>query len=285
MSVITEAYPVIGDEPWNPNEPFNLFREGRSGTSCTPVNTLTNVQVTSARSDFPVEYALNAHPNQVCRAESGVTSVIYTGTLAKGTDTLFLFNTNAESIKIFTTDFAFGEWRNDSWRGGDAWREHISNGIPFEVVDSGRNKAVGLRFPPLLTSKKLMIKMSTPTGLDVELGILWAGPSISSHNFIFGLQGSHKDYGIFEELSNGADYYSPRNIVKTFAGSILDDPKFIRTIFNEVSGKKGKLPIPWFITDLECEDWLVFARLTNSATTSYDYDNLHNLQLSIIEVI
>jgi len=289
MSVVLTGVPWYSWVPWDGSQPYCVYEEGRSGLAACPLNTLDTITTTSENSAYPVENLLDAHPKKLYKASSGVNSITLTTTLLVGTNCLFLFNTNAESITINAEDFAYGEWfSGNTWFSENEWWPRSSVSIPTAVVTSGERNAVGLQFTPLIDNKEAVITLVAPAGEAVEVGILWAGVLISANNPSWGLKESQKDYSILKELSNGATYYKKRDIVRTFSGTIFEHKQtsynWLDKMLLDVSKTYGAKSMPWFITDMANSRWTIFGRLSSPMSGEFQGYTLSNLTFNIIEV-
>ena len=287
MSVTT--LPVLWDNDalWDNDEPYNLTKEGRSGFSCIPEMKFIPLgfSVDSEDPNFPIENVFDDHPKRVYKAAASVDTVRITLPLVGTDNALFLFNTNAEVVNFTIEDDTSIAWfTGNEWFDGNEWLYTENANIPAEVFLTSQRNALGIRFPALGELRTLYIDLSTSDS-TLEIGILRCGELIATENPVYGLVESQVDYSITKELSNGAFYYKKRDIVKTFQGTISDKSEFIEKMLHDVSTIYGKKPMPWFLTNIKHEKWLVFGRLVKPMTAVHSSFNRSELSFSIIEVL
>jgi len=236
---------------------------------------------------YPPENLLDEHPKRVTKAPTS--TVRYTFTINGASDWCVLGNTNARYVRcrvIKGSSLATGEVVHDeikSLGGIDTYLELIQ--------DSGQALyEVGFDYTYIYEEHIVILDLDTGNAeipVPSVSGIVQIGNSYTfGRDVDKGLDEGLVDYSISKELSNGAFFYKKRDIVRLFRGTIMLQRDrefyiFMHKIFREI----GSGPIFWRITNLENEDWLVYARAEEMPSGSHDNPQDSVLNFNLVEVL
>jgi len=117
-------------------------------------------------------------------------------------------------------------------------------------------------------------------------GVLLVGDPTDTPNPKYGFTEGLVDYSLTRELSNGAEYYKQRDIVRTFTGQWGMDYLTQGLVFmRDFARRYGKTPMMIRLVDNVEGDWVVYGRLSEMPSAGHNYLNRSDLEISIIEVL
>jgi len=242
----------------------------RVGLACSPENDITTFTSSSEDPNFPIENMLNQHPKRVYKAVNGVSSVTIQGDLLTTSSTLCIFNTNATEAIIRIVDNASLD----------------TTIIQGDIFETGENNAVGIKFDPVPIGRHFGVDLTCPAGTTLQVGIFHIGVLVQTNNPLEGLNETQTDYSTTKVLSNGATYYKKRDIIRNFSFAVSE--KFSEHTDNfilDISRNFGEIPMPWFITNISDNRWLIYGKLENLISASYKLCDNAELQFNIKEVL
>lgn len=122
---------------------------------------------------------------------------------------------------------------------------------------------------------------------SVEMGVEVAGPVWTFPDPKYGLSEGLKDYSIVKELNNGAFYSRPRDIVKTFSGSIIvERDRVFYDFMHRVAKECGPSPLAWLVSsNLTNQDWSVYAKFDGMPSGQHAYLNHSDINFNLLEVV
>jgi hypothetical protein len=231
--------------------------------------------------EYPAENVLDEHPKKICKFNWH--SGMFTFNLTESSNVIVMGYTNAATARVMIFD------QNDvavldemvSFSDIDSYQELITD-------NGGRLLSVALPFQYTYTPHKVQIVFDTSNvNEDLYVGLIQAGVLlVTTYDTNMGMNESLEDYGSTKQLSNGSFYYKKRDIVRTFSGRIrmnrdMEFFMFMRNIFQ----KYGQKPMYWAVTDLENNNWVVYARVAQMPSGAHDFPAESFLNFSLIEVL
>jgi hypothetical protein len=230
-------------------------------------------------SNYPITNVQDEYPKNVFK--STATSVTVTITVPRG-DSVAIFNTNADLVtfEAKTTSLV------TTLDGPD---EFDLTGVTtyYELITDTGTPVTQFWWDYEYQSSEHVVEITLTGSTTVEVGVIRAG---TGKNFVDpqkGLREGMKDYSITRELNNGAFYYRKRDIVRTFAGSLMitrdrDFYNFMHGVFELL----GPEPVAWKVSsNLSNADWAVFARFASAPSGSHNYHDDSVMNFSLIEAV
>lgn len=230
-------------------------------------NNISAVTADEENANFPDDNVSNDSIRHVWKATSEDASIVLN--INDGSDNLAVFGTNATSITVTITDLAdvtiYGPTVYTLTDQSSIWSEYTYQSVPHKAV----------------------IDFSAAAGTIIEAGIVRAGFGHVVKSPEYGLNESYKDHSIVKELNNGATFVNTKPIVRTFSGTfkILRDGEYAAFMRNFVDNT-GAGPLPWLITDINDQDWSIFARINDSFPSgSHNRSKYTNVSFNLIEMV
>jgi hypothetical protein len=256
-----------------------------------PYNTINSFTTTSEDSDFLVENLLDNHPKRLYKAISGVSSVVLTADITVGVSAVLIAGSNATSATIKAYDVNEVTWGDsDDWGDSDVWANGVV-GVTGYTVQRSTTGAIWIELTETIARPiTLDITLVTASGTTLEVGVVTANISNTYSdtefpaNPNFGLSESREDYSIRALYSNGARYYKKGDIVRQFTGTIEMERDQFYTMM-DVYDTYGEIPSGWKLTDIESNNWVVFALMDGPPVGVHDTPNGVSVRLKLLEVV
>jgi hypothetical protein len=215
---------------------------------------------------------------------NGVDTATLTCSVSGESDAVAVFATNAQSISATITDPNEFDWQNVDWMNV-TWSETFVP-ITASINAQGATNTYWADSSLSFSGVEVELVFAAATGATVEAGIVVIGKKTEFSDPFYGLQQGLRDYSIFEEMSNGSEYYKQRDIVRTFTGgSLVDRDTEFYDFMHGVARTYGRAPKAWKVTDVDNFQWVVYARLDGMPIGSHAYPNHSTTTFNLIEVI
>jgi hypothetical protein len=254
-------------------------------------NAVSSISANSEDSNYPVSNLLDDHPKKMYKVESNDDDYaeITIGTLGS-TGGLGLVNIIADraSIYIENPNGIIWEPSNTVWSNVE-WKEYpdsLNKEIVFDTTQE--YNTLWVNFNQFDGSVDIIIKLYMDKTYDdkkISAGVLKVGIVEEINDVIYPIDISLIDYSFERMLSNGSIYYKKKDIVKNIKGNMLVDYKTYVAFMFELAQKYGKRPIMWLIEDTECDDIVMYGRMSVLPTTSNQNTAIRTINFQITEVL
>ena len=151
---------------------------------------------------YPATNLQDGHANNLWKATSK--DAVVTLTVSAGASAVAVFNTNATSVKVATTDTS------------------ADTTVTYDLTTSNE-KSFWAEYSATIIEHTVVLTFEAAVGDIVEAGVISAGTSILFADPKYGIREGLVDYSIIKKLKNGAFYLKDTNVARTFSGRVTVD--------------------------------------------------------------
>ena len=251
-----------------------------------PGDSIVARSTSSEDPNFPLSMVADDHPKRVYKALPGVSDVTVSLDIIGGCSDIMLAGTNVMTAEITVSDPNFVEWGDgDAWQTGDSWPDVISS-VTSTVIQREKSKALWVQLSSTVSIPCIATLNLHSKPIDtLSVGIIRAGIAETyGANPNYGLKEGRVDYSIIDLNSNGSRYYKKRDIVREFDLTLeitRDNAWKLAQYFDSF----GEKPMAWKLTDLDNNNWLVFACISDTPGVSHDYPTTCVVNVKLTEVL
>lgn len=252
-------------------------------------NAIQAVTASSANSAYPAANLLNESPKKKWQAaDTTVTFASIQADVYQATGGLGMVGIVAESAHVSISDPNGITWSNVIW-SNVIWAD-VPDAVEVDVewVETGDDyKTLWVSFEQFESAVKITVELRKTTGNPdiLAAGVLVVGQVVDIPGVKYPLSEGLVDYSIYRQLSNGADYYKRRDIVRTFSGSmILKRDLYFQTFMRGMARVFGMTPFMVLLVDWSM-DFVIYGRFQQLPSGSHAYLNHSTIDFQLIEVL
>lgn len=283
-------------------------------------NEILSITSTSSASSNPVSNLLNYQPKIKWKAANSTVSSVTLNVVVSGTTGgLGMVGVVADAVTVQITDPTGIIWEDMTWwfdagvgtvLDPDTDLDPDTALIP-DGVEEGSVEWYPSQAPDLVKSytwgetgedfRNLWVSFEQFSGavnITVELrktatntetisaGVLMVGDPVDVPGVQYPLEEGLVDYSIEDTLSNGAQFYKRRDIVRYFAGSaIFERKKYFQDFMRDIVRLYGRTPMMVSLLDTETNtDFILYGRLQAMPTASHFSFDYSSLNFQFVEV-
>lgn len=283
-------------------------------------NEIVALTSTSENAAYPVSNLLNYQPKVKWKAaNASVTAVTLTATVGGETGGLGLVGVIADAVTVQITDPSGIVWEEVSWWADGGAGTILNPDTPLgpdtplipEGIEEGSVDWFPSQAPDLVLNytwgetgedfRNLWVSFEQFTGavnitIDIRkdaanpdiisAGVLMIGDPVDIPGVQYPLEEGLVDYSIEDSLSNGAQYYKRRDIVRTFSGTaIFERKKYFQDFMRDIVRLYGRTPMMVSLLDTETNtDFILYGRLASMPAASHFSHTYSSLNFQLVEV-
>ena len=230
-----------------------------------PTTKITNTVVSSEDTAYPKENLSDDFRTSVWKGSASVAQTV-TLTVGTGASAIGIAYTNSPTVNVHVNNPS-----HDTTYTIDSGHPNL---FVYYGVASGQH-TVTLTFAD-----------PTVAGDIPYCGIIRCSNAYEFNNPGYGLQEGLKDYSVKKRFNSGALYYHQGEIVRTFSGNIdVDRDSEFWVFMHTLAKARGQAPMFWQVTDVNNEDWAVFAELNGLPSGSHDYPSDSVIKFNLLEAV
>ena len=216
--------------------------------------------------NYPATNLEDGHTKKLWKATSR--DAIVTLTVAAGASAVAVFNTNATSVKVATTDTS------------------ADTTVTYDLTTSNE-RSFWAEYSSTVVEHTVVLTFEAAVGDIVEAGVISAGTSNLFVDPEYGIQEGLNDYSIIKKLKNGAFYAKDMDVARTFSGRLTpkrdsDFYTFMLDIAQALGPGSFACRLSTNITDWE---WVVYVRFDGPPKGSHEYLDYSVINFGMIEAI
>ena len=213
---------------------------------------------------YPATNLQDGHTKKLWKATSK--DAVVTLTVSAGASAVAVFNTNAISVKVATTNTS------------------ADTIVTYDLTTSNE-KNFWAEYSSTIIEHTVVLTFTAATGDIVEAGVISAGTSILFADPKHGIREGLIDYSIIKKLKNGAFYLKDTNVVRTFSGRLTLDRDtdfyvFMLDTAKALGSNSFACRVSTNVTDWE---WVVYVRFDGMPKGPHSYPDDSMIDFNLIE--